>query len=320
MSLFQRLNNIKNRPARVEPGISLAVMPEGQEVSSKFGVCVMLETVEPGALPFPAPDPAVLHTNLQLVRGIGPVTEGQLRRQGFSCVSDLLVHPKWMEPAGEVLSLLQGQRVGELQLLGAGTWELLSYFSPEEILFLDIETTGLWASQPLFLIGFLYYRLGRLHVNQFLARHYREEKAVLAAAQEVFSHYKVVVSFNGKRFDVPYISGRSIEHRLFYSYPHHQVDLLFHAKRHFGGVLPNCRLVTLEEHLLNFRREDDLPGYLIPQTYHRFTQKQDLDLIWPIIEHNRLDLLAMARLFRPVLQGSFDDDNQTTFQESVRAR
>jgi uncharacterized protein YprB with RNaseH-like and TPR domain len=141
-------------------------------------------------------------------------------------------------------------------------------------------------------------------VNQFFARHYREEKAVLAAANEVIQGFKVIVSFNGKRFDIQYISGRSVAHRLFYSYPHYHVDLLFHARRRFGGVLPDCRLATLEERLLNFRREGDIPGYLIPRTYHQYVQQRDPEVIRPVIEHNRLDLLAMARLFGIAGDGS----------------
>jgi len=113
---------------------------------------------------------------------------------------------------------------------------------------------------------------------------------------EAVKDFKVVVTYNGKRFDIPFMAERSIEHRLFYSYSHHQVDLLYHARRQLRNSLPNCRLTTLEEHILDFRREDDIPGYLIPETYHRFTQKQDPDLVQPILEHNRMDLLAMARL------------------------
>jgi hypothetical protein len=60
--------------------------------------------------------------------------------------------------------------------------------------------------------------------------------------------------------------------------------------------LPDCRLVTLEEHLLDMRREGDIPGHLIPAVYHRFAQKQEAGLIQPVIEHNKLDLLAMAKL------------------------
>jgi len=307
MSLFERLKNIKNRPDRVEPGISPVILPKGQEISSELGKYILLEREMPGNFYFPDFDYSVLHTNLRLLKGIGPVTEEKLRRQGYKCVFDLLHHPRWSAHAVNVMDLIQSQQLNELQMLGARSWELLSYFEPEDILFIDIETTGLWASQPLFLIGLLYYRQGKFFINQLFARNYGEEKAVIAAAHEIFRNFKVLVSYNGKRFDVPYIIGRSIEHRLFYSYPHYQVDMLFHARRHFGNTLPDCKLVTLEINILKFQREDDIPGYLIPETYHRFAQKQDAGLILPVLKHNRLDLLSMARLFKPVVHGPDSD-------------
>jgi uncharacterized protein YprB with RNaseH-like and TPR domain len=304
LSLFQRLNEIKKNstvdqgPAHQSPRPVL--LPEGREIASGFGQCVLLEDSETGDFPFPRGLPGELLSNLKLLRGVGPFHEARLREQGVTTVSDLAGHPRWGQQARHVLTLVDKRRVKELQKLGARDWEWLSYYGPEDTVFLDIETTGLWASQPLFLIGLLYYRKGKLWFNQFFARHYREEKAVLAAAHEMLQDFKIIVTFNGKRFDVPYITGRSVEHRLFYNYPHHQVDLLYHARRRYSGTLPDCRLVTLEEHLLNFRREGDIPGYLIPETYHRFAQRQDIELIRPILEHNRLDLLAMARLFEVV--------------------
>jgi len=74
--------------ARPESGVSPVVLPEGQEISSQFGKCVLLESTEPGDFSFPVLESSVLHANLQLIRGIGPVTEEKLRQQGYACVSD----------------------------------------------------------------------------------------------------------------------------------------------------------------------------------------------------------------------------------------
>lgn len=293
MNLFERLKNVKKQPG---PSISAPhplLLSQGQERSSRFGKYILLQKEIRGAFYFPAfaSEPAPLHTNLQLIPGIGPVTEERLRQQGYASLTDLLEHPYWQAGAGRIIRLIKNKKVRELQSLGADTWTLLSYFKPEEILFFDLETTGLWTSQPLFLIGLLFYRQGKFIIYQLLARTYSEEKAVIAAADEVFRRFKVLVSYNGKRFDLPYVTERSIEHRLFYTYPHYHVDLLGHARRRFKNSLPNCKLVTLEENLLRFQRLDDLPGCLIPETYHRFAKEQDEALIAPILKHNRLDLL-----------------------------
>ncbi len=299
MSLFQRLNSIKARTPdqpRETRHQNPVLLPDSLVISSNFGKCLLLEDTRHENICFPELDPASLLFDLKLIKGIGPVTEEKLQGQGYTNISDLHNHPRWGHHARHVDNLIENRHVHELRSMGARDHALLSYFDPADLLFLDIETTGLWASQPLFLIGLLYYKDDRIHINQFLARHYREEKAVLTAANEVIQDFKVVVSFNGKRFDIPYIFARSIEHRLFYSYPHHQVDLLHHARRRYRDLLPDCRLVTLEEHLLDFRRDGDIPGYLIPETYHRFAQKQEAGLIQPVLEHNKLDLLTMAKL------------------------
>lgn len=303
MSLFERLNQVKSRstePVAKSKRTRSVSLPGGREVSSHFGEFILIEDSCAETFPFPAVSPESIQNNLRLIRGIGPYHEEKLRDQGLTKIGDLIEHPRWGDCARFVNDLILKRQVQKLRSLGASDWELLPYFNPEDLVFLDIETTGLWASQPLFLIGLLYYQNGRIFIKQYFARHYSEEKAVLFAANELLQQFKVVVSYNGKCFDVPYITGRSVEHRLFYSYPHHQVDMLYHARRHFRGKLPDCRLVTLEEHLLNFERDDDIPGFLIPETYHRFVQRQDVNLVQPIIEHNRLDLLAMARMFRIV--------------------
>jgi uncharacterized protein YprB with RNaseH-like and TPR domain len=308
MNLFQRLNDIKKRaPAPDQPlekeAKKKVFLPEARELNLKFGKCLLLEEIQDEIFEFPQAPPDTLLSNLKLIKGIGPVTESKLCSEGYISICHLTEHPRWGENARSVQDLIEARNVRELQRLGARDWELLSYFNREDVVFLDIESTGLWASQPLFLIGLLYHRDGKFIVNQFFARHYREEKAVLAAANEVIHDFKIVVSYNGKRFDMPYITGRSIEHRLFYSYPHYQIDMLYHARRRFSGLLPDCRLVTLEQKLLNFYREGDIPGYLIPAVYHRFARKQDAKMIKPVLEHNRLDLLAMARLFNIIKAG-----------------
>lgn len=312
MSLFQRLNQIKNRPPGQppEPRAEVpATLPGSREIDTQFGKCLVIEQSREGGFPFPRAGTGALLSNFRLIRGVGPVNEEKLRDQGLTSICQLVDHPRWGDQARRVMELVEKRRIGDLQALGAGDQDWLPYYSPEDLIFLDIESTGLWASQPLFLIGLLYFRGGTMLVRQYFARHYREEKPVLAAADRVIQDFKVVVSFNGKRFDLPYISGRSVEHRLFYSYPHHQVDLLYHARRRYGCILPNCRLATLEEHVLDFRREGDIPGYLIPETYHRFVQRQDSSIILPVIEHNRLDLLAMARLFHLVGESREFSDN-----------
>jgi len=173
---------------------------------------------------------------------------------------------------------------------------------PDDLLFVDIETTGLSSSTPLFLIG----TLGAGSVDEepqmefFLARDFDEERAVLNAFHQV-ARGKSLITFNGKSFDWPYIEGRSRRHRLRFEEPGAHLDLLHHARRVWKPGLPNCRLQTLETHLCGRAREGDVAGSRIPDQYHKFVEihgssKRGAHLLAPIVYHNALDILTMAEL------------------------
>jgi len=74
--------------------------------------------------------------------------------------------------------------------------------------------------------------------------------------------------------------------------PH--LDLLYPARRLVGHRLENCRLVTLEERLLGFFRQGDLPGSEIPQRYFDWLRRRDAGPIADVFEHNRLDVISLA--------------------------
>lgn len=185
---------------------------------------------------------------------------------------------------------------------GDPSLELLSRIEPDRVCYLDIETTGL-KSSPLFLIGLLYKKGDGLVVDQLFARDYGEEKALLEFISDYLRRFSLVVTFNGKSFDIPYILERmalwGIEGFGFESH----LDLLHLSRKVVGGNTPNHRLQTLERYLLGSRRIDDTPGYRIPDLYHDFVRTGNAAAISGIIEHNRIDLVSMARLVVLFLSG-----------------
>jgi hypothetical protein len=166
---------------------------------------------------------------------------------------------------------------------------------PERVAFIDLETAGLHG-RPLFMIGALRFDGRDLVLRQTFARDYSEERAVLSEFQEAAGEIEVLVSFNGKCFDWPFLRDRMIYHRLRAREPAGHVDLLQPSRRRWRGVLPDCRLQTLERHLCRRVRHGDIPGAEIPQRYHEFVHSQDPRLIAPVFHHNRLDLITMAEL------------------------
>ena len=78
--------------------------------------------------------------------------------------------------------------------------------TPDDLLFFDIETTGLSAdSSYLYLIGCMYLENGEVVLEQFFSEGIREEELLIHAYDSLLSVHPVPVHFNGSTFDLPYI-------------------------------------------------------------------------------------------------------------------
>lgn len=175
---------------------------------------------------------------------------------------------------------------------------------PEEICYLDLETTGL-RMVPLFLVGLMYSDGERFVVDQLFARDYTEERAVLCFVTDFLERFKIIVTFNGITFDLPFLAERMIVAGIDFSQPKIHLDLLPVARRVLGGKTPNHKLQTLEKFLCKRKRIGDIPGSEIPGVYHDFVRSRDATGIAGVFHHNRLDLLTMLQLVTVFLSGNF---------------
>jgi len=176
----------------------------------------------------------------------------------------------------------------------------------DRVLYLDIETTGLTGGAPLFLVGVMHCDGRDFVVRQFFARHYGEEVHLLADLADCLPRYDLLVTFNGRRFDAPYITDRATVNRLAMRWPPRHLDLLYESRRRWARILPNCRLTTLEEHICGRRRDDDIPSRLIPAAYHAFVHSEDAAQMRQVIHHNVLDLVTIAELALFMIVGRRD--------------
>lgn len=165
----------------------------------------------------------------------------------------------------------------------------------EGALFLDLETCG-FSGNPLFLTGALRIEDGRPIFIQLLARNYAEEASVVEASLELLRRHPLLVTFNGKSYDVPFLRERAIRHGLEWTAPAGHLDLLHAARRRWKDVLPDCRLPTLEERLTGRRRAGDVPGSEAPERYHAFVRGGPASDLVPVLRHNLLDLVTLVAL------------------------
>jgi len=101
----------------------------------------------------------------------------------------------------------------------------------------------------------------------------------------------VLLTFNGKSFDWPFLLDQAAVSRMALPDLRNHCDLLHAARRRYRDRLPDCRLRTLELHVCGRHRVGDIAG-----ADHRFVQTGDARLLREIVHHNFLDLITLAEL------------------------
>jgi hypothetical protein len=106
-----------------------------------------------------------------------------------------------------------------------------------------------------------------------------------------------VVSYNGRSFDAPVLTGRLLMSRRSPNCllkPH--LDLLHPVRRIFKARLGSCTLQNVEAMVLGSDRGDDIPGCLIPELYFTYLRSRDPELLRSVVAHNRQDVVSLSLL------------------------
>jgi len=195
-----------------------------------------------------------------------------------------------------VLPMLPGASIDLTMLpevceLSAGDW-----------VYLDTETTGLsgGVGNLAFMVGAARYAAdGSLRVRQWLLGNFAAEAGMLSELLDWVGPDVVLVSYNGKCFDLPLLTGRlgmhRIDHRLA-TLPH--LDLMYGVRRAYRRHWPDCRLQTAEQRLLGLHRRDDLPGAEAPAAWRAWIEEGAVRPLQRVLEHNYHDVTSLALLHR----------------------
>jgi len=173
--------------------------------------------------------------------------------------------------------------------------------NPERILFIDTETTGLsiGAGTYAFLVGFGFFKHNRFLIRQYFLTDPAGEAELVNILTEEIRKFGLLVSFNGKSYDIPLLTSRFVFHGSgFHLRETDHLDLLPISRRIWRATLPGCSLQQLEQSVVQTGRavESDIPSHLIPGMYFDFLRTANAAPMLNIFYHNRIDIISMVLL------------------------
>lgn len=180
------------------------------------------------------------------------------------------------------------------------------FFDLDKISVFDIETTGLYPKHDkIILIGFVHiipgYNDGEL--VQFFAETPEEEKDILLEAIREISDSDMLITYNGRSFDVPFLDTRckkySIQSKNIFNLDLYQLVRNYSTLKNIMGSLSQK---SMEEFMqINHLRADEISGGESINLYNEYTNQESLSyksetLLNKILLHNRDDVMQLTRL------------------------
>lgn len=169
----------------------------------------------------------------------------------------------------------------------------------EEILFFDIETTGLSPkSAQIYSIGLLLFKTSEMEIVQLFANSLSEEIKVLQKFQEYCKAKTQFISFNGKAFDTPFLEKSYSQYGLkspIIGLPQLDLFKMIQSRRKFYQ-LPSYKLKECER-FLGIQREDIYTGGELIYVYLEYLEHPTEEAKALLLQHNFEDLLYLPSLF-----------------------
>ena len=179
--------------------------------------------------------------------------------------------------------------------------EGISSIPPDQFLFIDTETTGLsgGVGSFVFLIGAARFVNDQIEFAQFFLDDPSKESSQLRAFEQFSSAAKVLVSYNGKSFDLPRIKTRYRYHGWPIPFEDtFHLDLLHIIRRVWKDYFTSCSLGDIEHHLLGVTRSSlDVPGWQVASLFFDYLQSGDPNPLKSVFYHNEVDVSRYRNLF-----------------------
>lgn len=286
------------------------------EVISRNNVKFLITTKTREFRNFSLPEPEYFkkayNETLELLYGVRDKKARKIIESGIKDLYGAAKHEHFAEEAGHILSALN-QDVHAVKKVLSSRFSpshrlfflLSSFFKPEELLFVDIETKSLFFETSIIEIGAGYFEGSKFTVKQFTCLSDSSEFEILEEFSKLLPGKKAFVTFNGRTFDIPFIDGR-MSYYGGTSTPVdilelHNFDLLHFSRCCYRLEFNSFRLKSMESQLLGKEREGDIDGAEVQVYFENFVNTQDPKYIEPIIYHNGEDVFSMVMLMERLM-------------------
>lgn len=180
------------------------------------------------------------------------------------------------------------------------------FFDSDKITIFDIETTGLYPKHDkIILIGFVHimppHDDGEL--VQFFSESPEEEKDILLEAIREISDSDMLITYNGRSFDVPFLDTRckkySIQSKNIFNLDLYQLVRNYSTLKNVIGSLSQKSMEGFMQ--IDHLRADEISGGESINLYNEYTNQESLSyksetLLNKILLHNRDDVMQLTRL------------------------
>ncbi|MCI8668283.1 MAG: ribonuclease H-like domain-containing protein [Lachnospiraceae bacterium] len=177
------------------------------------------------------------------------------------------------------------------------------YFPGKNILYFDIETTGLSSSRGMiYLIGTAWRKEDSCYeIHQYFAYNAIDEKDLILEFVRNIQSFDILVSFNGDNFDLPFLKKRAEYLGLsvnILNYGIVSVDIYRKIRKYCGLLgMENAKQKTVEK-FLGIQRKDTVSGKELIKVYRDYLVKRDEHMRDILLLHNSEDVTGL-----PVLSG-----------------
>lgn len=194
----------------------------------------------------------------------------------------------------------------DIEIYKSAIWDF--YFGGLNVGVLDIETTGLSPDRNKFILGGLYNCQTR-EMHQVLAESRAEEADALREFICELQRLDVIVTYNGRNFDTPFLKKRLAKAIADGRYVHpedeavlerlYDLDLFLVVQGHspIKKLVPNLRQKTIENYMgLWETRTDEISGAESVELFNHYEKTGDPEAERKILLHNSDDVRQLTKL------------------------